>query len=236
MKVIEFNGVPGCGKSTICMNLYENYLQDGKKVIYYCTPLKRNIMVKAIQCGFVLLKSLIIKKHRKLLSAIINFGYVLFKMNNDKLEVLKSMYRLFKILIIADYCLKKEKLNQAKIILIDQGIIQYIVSALYRVKFEYKDVDVFLSGINTFTDDWYIVECSVETSVLLNRLKKRSNGGSRVEKLQYRFWEKELTDLQDILNNLRQQYNKRIKNRINIDTTINQPADSAKMIMNKIEV
>lgn len=234
MKIIEFNGVPGCGKSTVCQEIYRYYIENtDQRVIYYKNPLHKSIIVKFFQCFYVLYKAMINKKQRKFLLAVFHFASVMLCHNGLAINILYQFQYLFKMVIIADYCEKRKRESRTDIILIDQGITQYIVSALYGKNYKRESIEKFFSKICFYSDDCYVIECLADIKQVLNRLKKRENGKSRIERLGCEQWEEKLLQQRGVFDDMRQIYSKHIKNIIRIDTTEKLPYENSQIVIAK---
>lgn len=234
LKIIEFNGVPGCGKSTVCQEMYQYYKENtDQRIIYYENPLHKNIIVKFSQCFYILCKALIVKKQRKFLLSSLHFADMMLRQNGLSINILCQLQYIFKTIIIADYCEKWKRDNRTDIILIDQGITQYIVSALYGIKYKRESIGFFFSEICFYSDDCYVIECIADIKRVVNRLQKRENGKSRIERLCCEKWEEELLQQRKIFDDMRQEYSKYIKNTIRIDTTENLPYENSQIVIAK---
>ena len=187
--IVEFVGIPGCGKSTIARAMEMVCADSGETVTMYQNPLKRNLFFKICQSAYIVMVSLFERKTRSILSKIAKIQIHLLWENGIK--AYKSMPFLFKILLIFRYC---GGLKEDNIIIIEQGVFQYLSSALFKMRYAKKIIKDFVSENMLTSENWHVVFCDIEIDECMNRLKNRKNGLSRIEKYPQSQWEQELRD------------------------------------------
>lgn len=190
MIVIEFCGLPGCGKSTISRKVFNFLRRENINVIEYRNPLNGCVIRKTFQAVYYLIKSVMYKRSRILVKKVLTMFTRLATMNGPK--IFKNFFYFYKIIIIYAAYLALEKKENVEVLLIDQGIAQYLVSVVFRQRYTNAVfADFFME--NVFADKkWNFVFCALDIEENLNRLKKRKNGKSRIEKCPVNEWKSEL--------------------------------------------
>jgi len=160
-KIIEFNGVPGTGKTTIAKAL----LELEKEILVY-EKLKKKYM------------------HRNKFKTI----YYLFAYGDIKilwllfLLILKSkpieletFYRIRNIYsIVVMYSIINKKYNN-KVIVMDEGIIQALVLTIYNKNYiNYKRYNKLVETILNKYNNLHLVNCKLELNEIIKRYKNRN--------------------------------------------------------------
>lgn len=179
--IIEFNGLPGSGKTTVAnilkKKLKENYGVEVKNH-YERKPWHRNVY-----------SILFYPRYYKLLISISNYSKSFFKKKpfGRRLKIANFVreYRNF----FSD--------NKGSVLLIDQGIIQAVISLAHQDNLPSSDSlgDVICkTGITVLPV--VIVNCNLAPEISAERVKKRPSNGCRVEKM----------DEPELLDSLKTQY------------------------------
>lgn len=229
--VVEFVGIPGCGKSTVARALQERCTDEGKIVTMYRNPLKSGIIFKLCQSMYIVLISLFEKESRSILKKIVKIQIHLLQMNG--IRAYRSLPFLFKILLIFRSCIIEGKNNM---IIIEQGIFQYILAALYRMQYSKKVIRDFVSGNILISKDWYVVFCDIEIDEDMNRLKHRKNGRSRIEKCPQSQWMQEIEDQMKRYEDVKKMCLFTFEKNIHLSTTDVPPDENALIICKKIAI
>jgi adenylate kinase family enzyme len=170
--VIEFIGMPGSGKSTLCDQVY-NDLKNEYDIINFTSEItKKNkssrIIIKLYYffTFFLMHPSLFIK--------------LLTKIYRTEQKTLRDFVKVsFNLYFILGVLEKKDNI----IILFDQGILQAFWSIYFNSK-RNKNIDIVKLLKYYFPD--LVVEVSVRKEILKNRLLTR-NGNSRFENKKFDF-------------------------------------------------
>ena len=197
--IIEFYGIPGCGKSTLSESLYKiiSKKRSNKNVYYYSDILKEynsKYRIKFCCC------------QKYIWLVICELLFLFFYINNKKALIsliilaiqLKSsfMYFIRSLEIMAIYQYIK-KTHDNDIIIVDHGIIQNIISLVYMHKI--KNTAKFLSRvINVIENNTYYVFIKTNPNISCKRIRNRQNQHGRlpiiendvklVEVLEYQYY------------------------------------------------
>jgi len=172
-KIIEFNGVPGIGKTTIALNLFNELQVRNIQVCYfseYYSSLKKNkyLLLKAI------LKIRIIQ-----IQFLLNSFYVMRYKNIFKQT--RRIMSAFKHFLLMNYCYETQKYH---CIIMDQGLIQSWISYFHSSKIQETNSfkELFKKVANHYAE-YYIVNTHLEKDIIVERLCNREFGTSRLDKL-----------------------------------------------------
>lgn len=195
-KIVEFFGVPACGKSTIVNGFVEANGDVGKTVSYHtvCQDYLRSSFLKKLDCFpfYMLLNTWRLQK--SIGSRFKSLNYL----KNRYIPILK---------VLTCYCFAKKYSNYS-MILVDHGIIQTVVSMIAGM--DINNEDIFQSSLCQLfngVDDITFVHCQLEFEEAVRRLSLRGEHAGRFQHTidkdillaQYKA-EKERFDL--VLNNM----------------------------------
>jgi hypothetical protein len=228
--VVEFVGVPGSGKSTIAQKLQVCYEDNKRKAVLYKNPLKGNIAFKIICSIYILSWCVVNIKARNMLIKIIKLQKNLFLMNGTK-SFCNSIY-LFKILVVYHSCMIKKNSN---VIIVDQGILQYVLSSIYKLKYSDKLILDFVKDNVINKEEWYIVFCNLNDEEIIKRLNGRTNGKSRIEKLPETEWENAVKEQLEKYNNIKKISLENMEKAFEISTKDSSPVEIAQIILKKVD-
>lgn len=166
-KILEFNGLPGTGKSTLIKNLkmdLEDYSYISNDEIY-STNFKKLLFFYLRPHNFkylFLLFCILMKFPLKVFTNFVFFKRILFIYYYKKVE--------------------KSKIG-LKLVLIDEGIIQYIISIWYDKKIRNSHMlRIFLN--NSFNDDNDIlINCIIDVNTAKERIKERNIVQGRLDRI-----------------------------------------------------
>ena len=170
--IIEFNGIPGSGKTTIANELNNILRKEKKSVCLYSDYYKRNCHNRLKQIKevcfyflpFIKYFSLLMKITKKIKRDHITFKYILSSAVNFCGKI--DLYRNSKV----DY------------IIIDQGIIQEIESIFFLNEFDTEFDDIFRL-INKYFERTIIINTEIKIEIACDRINTRKNGTSRADGL-----------------------------------------------------
>lgn len=173
---LEFNGIPGSGKTTLANRLIAEMRDEPYSVESYHQiikkPTRKNI------------KNLLLYLF-KLKPSSYKIGYYAWMhlITNKKLSH-ENWLRVISIVVLFDLYQKKSLDNHGEVILVDQGIMQQIISMLYESELI---VDKYVKKIIGFTKkkNLGIVIINVDLNITdsYNRLSHRQGNISRIQKL-----------------------------------------------------
>jgi len=189
MKVVEFNGPPGCGKTTIC-----NKLISEAKVKNFSVGCLQDVVFRNQKSRFsnylFLVKSLLSIEDLKFNIAVLRF---LGDYRFSRSRLLYAM-RLIKLNRKLKLVIKDERFD---LLILEEGFIQYISSIPHE---EPILVNENLNRLCRLVYEYYgkhlHVNCSLSNDENISRLKRRNNMKNRFDKLP-------INVLQQLLNNKR---------------------------------
>lgn len=173
--IIEFNGLPGSGKTTIALQLYEELIKYGNHVLdfnEYFFKNKRNkiLIIKAL----FQIRGIHVRYLLKIL------GLIQIR-NKIELKKVKMVISAFLHFLIYNYCVK---IGNYQYIILDQGIVQNWVSFFYDTLIsDTKTVKEIYQDIFKSYPYFYMINSEVNTETILSRLKYREHGTSRLDRL-----------------------------------------------------
>lgn len=173
---LEFNGIPGSGKTTLSNSVIENQsgmdfvVESYQQVIE--KPTRKNLKQ--------LVKYLI---HVKLSSFRMGCLGMMYLLTNRKFNR-KNWLRIVAIIIIYDFYQKKSIEQSEEVILVDQGIVQQIVSISYETEL-LSDwfVRKMITRIKKKELNLYIVNVDLDVTESFDRLNRRVGNISRIQKM-----------------------------------------------------
>ena len=222
--IIEFNGLPGVGKSTITHYLEE--LANKQGIPFYKKYYRYSFEHRTIS---LLLRPLLFS----LLPSIMLYA------NCYRSGMQKNRYIVGFLAYVREYLDFKKDIKNG-LLVSDQGIVQDFISIAHDSSIkDLGTVSSILSKLEKRNIRFIRVDCNLSEVDVLNRLRNRVNGGSRIEKND----DDEVIRLLNIqkrnLELVRQELNKSSESfHITIDTSVS-PYDNAcfiwKMIYGKTE-
>lgn len=171
--IIEFYGIPGSGKTTLMKEMAMMLESDGysvQKKIYEINNEYSNLI------------RMCIKSLSTLLFTFNNFRFMCFFFSNVKIRGINKFIEIFKQWINISFVLTfMNRSNDCDYVLVDQGIIQAIISISSHNKISHKLMYGELLGRINLPIQFIYVNTEIEN--VLNRLDNRQNGKSRAEKI-----------------------------------------------------
>lgn len=166
--IVEFNGLPGTGKTTICKELREKYKIEGINCIYRYEIQETRV--------------------KRWLSYVIDgsihlFWLGIFFVLRDIKGGIKERWKIIFVLIayyrMYYYYLKD---NRSEILIVDQGILQALISIAHLDEIvsgiELKRIFMFLKKKNIFFTS---IDCITDINVSFERIHNRKQIGSRLD-------------------------------------------------------
>ena len=173
---LEFNGIPGSGKTTLANRLIAEMRDEPYSVESYHQIIKKPTRKN--------LKNLLLYLF-KIKPSSYKVGYYAWRhlIANKKLSH-ENWLRVISIVVLFDLYQKKSLDNQGEVILVDQGIMQQIISMLYESELI---VDKYVKKIISFTKKRnlgiVIINVDLNISDSFKRLSQRQGNISRIQKL-----------------------------------------------------
>lgn len=161
MKIIEFAGLPGCGKTTLC-NQYIDYLSKFGHVFKYTDIIKI--------LGFGPLKPMI-KFFEFVLPTSGSFSGMLSEFSG--IYEGNSEYPCLVIKTLYNYCLLIQKLFPNSYIVLEEGFVQTLTSVPHLS--DLKDDCIFNSVIEMIQSklEIFVVDCRCDSQIAAIRLRQR---------------------------------------------------------------
>lgn len=198
--LIDFNGLPGSGKSTIALSVCD--LLDAKLLSEIYKPSKKRLLT-------------IIKNIRFIsFSQFVSF-LRLFIISKSKNMVVNAFLNL-----ILTY--KTYKTSASKYMIVDQGLLQNLLSCFYYEQISTRHKKIIIKIFKSFCkrfDKKLVVNVDLPLSETIVRINGRTNGGSRVDVLCDSQKEELLKSLSLKVAVLRKIYSQVASDYINIDSS-----------------
>ena len=223
-KFIEFNGIPGSGKTTIANRL----LKDNKNLLKYDDIKKQINKGSKFKIAYIILRY----GNIEFLWLIILF---ILRSKNTIIRYFKRAITLYNTFCIYNSI---ENICSNEVIIIDQGLIQYIISIPYdEVEIDYIYLKKMIKYISNKYNNIAFINCDLNNDELLRRLINRSN------KTDLKYIIKDRNNTTTIIKNQKQilKYTRNFiqstgfENFLNINTITN-PGKNSKMIYDKFMI
>ncbi|OFV72446.1 hypothetical protein ACWI_00490 [Acetobacterium wieringae] len=173
---LEFNGIPGSGKTTLSNNVIENL----KAIDYPVESYQRFIQKPTRKDLKQLVKYLI---HLKPSSFRMGYLGMMYLLTNRKINC-ENWLRVVSIIILDDLYLKKSIENRAEVILVDQGIIQQLVSIMYETELVTdRFAKKIIAHLKKRVPNLYIINVALDVTDSFDRLNQRVGNISRIQQL-----------------------------------------------------
>lgn len=165
--ILEFNGLPGVGKSTITQYLGD--LAKKYEIPFYKTYYRHSFDRRAIS---LLLRPSILF----LLPSILRFAY------GYRGGVQKYRYVTGFLAYIREYLDFQRDIKNG-LLVADQGLIQDFISIAHdSIIHDVGMVSSIMSKVEKYNIRFIRIDCDLSEEEVLFRLRRRENGGSRIEK------------------------------------------------------
>lgn len=166
INIIEFNGVPGVGKTTISMELIDKLQGQGFNVLNFSTYRKNQTY------------NFIGKNLKRMKLVLFNLDMILWIFKLRPYNYIYRLKHLLDALTIEDELDKLNKNYMYDFIIVEQGIIQALSAVLDANLYKNNHtVEKFLRKIYK-KYNIEIISCSLEVDLALNRLKTRNRFGN----------------------------------------------------------
>lgn len=163
--LIELNGVPGCGKTTIVNELIEVFRLQGvnimtlKDVYFYKEKMKYS---KILHLLYALFSIRVLAVNINVIKFLFCFKFNVSRLM-DALRLIKLYFQLIRVYE-----------NKKNILLLEEGILQYTASIPYLDSIKDNDsVARLISSMLQPIDKVLIVNCEIDIKESLKRIKER---------------------------------------------------------------
>jgi|SRR5699024_8461497 len=176
MNIIEFNGLPGVGKSTLCNSLINELSNKSILIADLGDIVFRNQKTKLDNYFYIMKVIFSIKR--------INFNMAVFKFTLDyRLSKSNIVYALRLIKLYNKLKTSMEK-DEFKYIILEEGIVQYITSIphdklIRKNENFYKLCDIIKKDF----EDILQINCLLNVTELLKRIRNRNSLKNRFDTL-----------------------------------------------------
>ena len=165
--IIEFNGLPGCGKSTICRQLKKNLEDSGHNVFL---TYERKFTLHNLY--WILLNP----KYWGIILKTLRYA-----------NLFKKQRSLFRILHLASFVRMYSHFisdNQKGILIIDQGILQSIISLAHTDRLiDSRRLTQLIKASGLDSSHFYLINCQINPEIADTRMLSRPLNGARIGRL-----------------------------------------------------
>ncbi len=210
---LEFNGIPGSGKTT----LSNRVIMDMKNKNYLIESYHQVIKKPTRKNSRHLLLYLF-----KIKPGSFKIGYLaaMYLITNKKLNH-ENWLRVISLVVLFDFYQKKGQDCGDEIILVDQGIVQQIISMLYESELI---ADKYVKKLICFAKKknlgLYVVNVDLDINISFDRLVQRKGNISRIQKLNEADAIHTLTIQQNNFNKIRKIINELDLESIDVNTKV----------------
>lgn len=173
---LEFNGIPGSGKTTLSDRVIENMKGVSYTVESYHQLIEkptRNNLKRLVRYLFSI----------KLSSFKIGYLALMYLITNKKLNHENGL-RVISLIVLFDFYQKKSLANDEEVILVDQGMVQQMVSMLFESELiAEKYVKKLIRYTQKKDMGIFIVNIDLDINESFERLTRREGNISRIQKL-----------------------------------------------------
>ncbi|QRN85500.1 AAA family ATPase [Clostridia bacterium] len=163
--LVEFNGLPGCGKTTIANELLEELRSLGYAVATHKELLHHRVKVKKLD----LFKSLLDARNRKFFNASLLLCFSTRPFKLGRIQYARNAYVYYYTVHI---CRKERK--EYDFIICDQGLLQVILSIIHMDKINKpKTVQKMLEDAFAGLGTVILVNCKVKIDTAKERIRLR---------------------------------------------------------------
>lgn len=173
---MEFNGIPGSGKTTLSNKLIAEMKSEDYSVQSYHRVIKKPTKKNLRYLALYLIK---------IKPSSYKMGYfALMYLFTNKILNHENWLRVISLIILFDFYQKESLDLKNNVIMVDQGIIQQIISMLYESELI---ADKYVKKIIKFTKkmglEIYIINVDLNIKESFDRLNERKGNISRIQKL-----------------------------------------------------
>lgn len=206
--IIEFTGLPGCGKSTLSGVLAEHYVNQGYNVLTESDIFSKKHVVEKL---YELVCSFLNIRYFKLNILLIKVGIAFSIRTRSLFPLLKT----FKIIRYNELLFRSIQLKNVEFIIMSEGYIQFIANLLDRVQYnENKTVRKIISQIKLLNKKLLVVDCNIDIESSITRVNRRKSTPNNVDLMNAR----ELKEFMNCRNNNNKELKKSYHSLLNTTT------------------
>lgn len=170
MKIIEFTGLPGCGKSTVCDLLEEALKEQGYTVINLQKQMSGNTILEKSKRKWISFISKHSRRNKKILEEIKSWNL---------LETEEIKYWIQRILVLNTRIHKEAK--KVDYVLLDEGFLQFITSLHHgkTMEDEMKVLNLLHTFCEEYTHNPMVFDLTLDVEKVCDRLLQRNREGDR---------------------------------------------------------
>lgn len=223
---LEFNGIPGSGKTTLSNRVIMDMKRKNYPVESYHEVIKKPNRKNS--------KHLLLYLFR-IKPGSVKIGYLatMYLITNKKLNH-ENWLRVISLVVLFDFYQKKGQDCGDEVILVDQGIVQQIISMLYESELI---ADKYVKKLIRFAKKknvgLYVVNVDLDINTSFERLVQRKGNISRIQKLSGADAIHTLTIQQNNFNKIREVLNELELESIDVNTKASID-ESVQLIVNYI--
>jgi len=215
--IIEFNGLPGCGKTTIKTTLMNKINQKIKSIGVSDYSAENSGKLKRL---FV--------KLGRILSIIcpfnLNFSLkclkLYFKSSSVTEFLSKSFYEDLIAVSYIVYLYREYKKNKNRVLVVDEGIIQVISSAITVKNVKEKYIDDIINDFLALKKRYMFINYDCDVNLSFERIKKRNRNSAAIDSLEGESLIGYLNKYKLNLNEIRQKVAKNPKYSLNLSAKL----------------
>lgn len=176
--IIEFNGLPGSGKTTLSSHIADYLNKNNIRCLLYQDYLKLNSRKSKVLKVSNFLFELMKPSNWPFIYYSTSFLKSAGLWSRDRISRLRSMFYMY---MNIKKLIKKESID---VIIIDQGVIQTIISILFLKNLSCEEqVNKILECLSETITKFCIINVHVDVDLVSQRIVKRQKMSSRIDRM-----------------------------------------------------
>lgn len=173
--IIEFNGLPGAGKTTISDEFINSKVNSNIKIYSYSYFQQDNVIKEYLRFVIVLLKPS---------NFLIGIYSIMFLIKNKRPDI-ESLKRILLLIRLVESYRSLSGIKTPEIVVVDQGIIQQITSILFGNKIKCsKYIRKLLLFLQHRLDNVYFINVTISLDQAINRMNNREKKKDRIQNVE----------------------------------------------------
>lgn len=218
MIILDFNGLPGCGKSTYAKEVYDRLRSENVK----CEFFNDNEYLETAQRNKKKIKFYIrILRFKNLIYAFKLLFKFRYKEKDFKrrIKLKDRIWKWIRIIILIDKIHFINKKEDIDVLIIDQGIVQDFTDYVLDKCISEEKISSYSNKYMKLNKKIILVNLEIEEAISINRIKKRNRKKYDVDKMEIHELEIFLKQYSEKLKNVRKVF---AKNFVNINLDVNK--------------